>query len=535
MKIYIQSPAFNYVEALNQPKKDKEKYLYLLSLLSFKNEYRNLSSKILEKALGKNPKKGISYKAVINNLTESGVIQCDNKRKKGVKSFGYKLTDTYFNQSLVEYTLGKRLSNLVDMARTNQFNLLPEYIRIMKRNLADLTVGGLPIINKRITRSRTGRVYNYLTNIKREFRYKLLWKDTESLVEFDLAGAQPYILGLIVSAGLGFNSMDECLPDDLRQYLELCQSGQVYQYFADRLKIDISGESGRNKFKQRFYNTYFFNTQYTVVNSSPIGTIFKTDFPSIHQHIIDNFINKGKTLASHLQRVESALVIDTIYKGLVEAGIWSATIHDSIVCKESDADYVFSLINSIIRTNIIPCIIKRNDWLTIHTFENSKVGHIEGYTSTVHHCNNSKVGNIAEDRDIDSTIYVPTFSPMVDTFEMVDTVKRNKKELRKEESINRIKQAIKELEERNESISAYSIHKVSGISRRIVTKHLEAILDTVKADVYQVLENWNFADNGKITKEKIVLNTQYGLQMVNAIMKTFESIIESMNYCRTAA
>ncbi len=459
MKILIRKPAFEFIRSQNFNPTHEEKYLYFLSLLSQKNEFRNLSSTLLQRCLGKNKhSNGLTYKTIITNLIEEGIIQCDNKAIQGRKSKGYKITSVYFSGSRVQYEMkNTRMVNKIEIALIKKFEVLPEHIRQMKTNLAELTFNGRPIENKNVTRSRTGRVFNYLTSTKRAERRGLLWKASENLVEFDLAAAQPYFLGLMVAAGMGYKSIDECLPDDLRMYLELTSLGSIYKYFADKLGLDITDSVAKDKFKKKFYNTYFFNTKYAVVENSPIGLIFKSEFPTIHKFVLDRFISTKKTLSFNLQAIESTLIINTVYKALYDQGIWSATIHDAIICKASDAKDVSAIFTSIINQNISPCLISRKDWIgDVHTFEKNTLG--------------QQIVKTEEGEAGDSTIYI------VPSQQGVDSPDKNK--IKSLETIKKIEEAITQLQNDKKPVNAYAIHKMKGISRRIVTRHLEQILKT---------------------------------------------------------
>ena len=142
---------------------------------------------------------------------------------------------------------------------------------------------------------------------------------------------------------------------------------------------------------------------------------------------------------------------------MYDQGIWSATIHDAIICKASDAKNVSDLFASIINQNISPCLINRKDWIGyVHTSEINTLGQ---------HSMGTEEGEAG-----DSTIYI------VPSPQGVDSLDRNK--IKSLETIKKIEEAITQLQNDNKPVNAYSIHKMNGISRRIVTKHLEQILKT---------------------------------------------------------
>ena len=469
MNIYITKPAFDFIKTLNFREAHEEKYLYFLSLLSNNNEFRNLSSSVLQAALGKNKhSNGLTYRTIITNLIKEAIIVCDNHYISGKKNFGYIITKPYYSSTKVKYTLkNKRLANKIELATSSKFERLSEHVKQMKINLSELTLNGESVGTRNVIRGNTGRVFNYLTSTKRIDRKQLLWNNTEHIVELDLSAAQPYFLGLMVAAGMQFSSIDECLPDDLRHYLDLTSTGTIYQYFADKLKIDVSDAGAKDKFKKKFYNTYFFNTKYAVVVNSPVGAIFKADFPSIHQFVIDKYINTGKTLSFDLQKFESVFVVDTLYKTLVDRGIWSATIHDAIICKESDADAVYSIFKGFVDSNISPCPIKKNTW--------------------------------------DSFCPTPSIKNTLGQLKSITPAK-------------------------GDSSSTILCYPFSGISGQGVGQNKnDETKDKNRDTIYNTLMNWDFDTNGKITIRKVADVTNLAKKTIEKNWSSFKDIAESIN------
>jgi hypothetical protein len=458
MNLLICTPAFQFVKQKNFRKAHEEKYLYFLSLLSWNKEYRNLAAKILQSSLGKNGK--FTFKTIITNLTNEGIIECDHIRIYGKKAFGYRLTEKYYTKNKVTYTLtNKKFANGVNIAALKKFDTLPEYVKQQKENLAELTINGRYVSPRLTRRSRTGRISNFLTTNKKTIRDTLLYRNTEKLVNLDFSGFHPYLLGIIVCRGLGYISMDEAMPDDLRDYLENAEQGIVYEYFFDMSGEGYADDFDKDKYKKKFYSGYFFNDKYTVINKSKAGKLFKKLYPTIHNFIIENFINKHKTLAFALQVEESNLVVNTIYKQLFEEGIWAATIHDSVVCLKKDKERVRSLMESVINKNITPCYINEVEWegVCIHPEEN-----------TVKDIN--KKGE-QEERLYNSVTFSKVYTPQIQDSKPV----LNKNEIQKQTTRQEILLAIEQCKADNQPISALGLSKRTGINRGTITKHLNEI------------------------------------------------------------
>ena len=357
MEIYIQTPAYNWVVQQDFRPTHKEKYLYFLSLLSTKNKIRCLSSKFLKSSLGKN-KTSLSYKSIIVNLINEGIVECDWKIVPGKKSLGYKISNKFFTSQTVEYKLtNQKIINKVQYALMSKFDILPEYLKQMKTNIGDLTCNGIPVIVGNVKVGRTGRVYNMLTNSKRVDR-AFMYQNTNTLSELDITAAQPYFFGLLITSHLGILSMDEEMPDDLRNYIDLVVDGTIYEFIANKIGKDISNDSIRSKFKINVFKHYFFNPKFTSMSNTEIGKVFIEYFPTLHKFIVDNYINKNKTLAGELQNFESNFIINNIFKSLVDSDIWAVTLHDAVICKTSDSEYVAYLINSYINSFLFSVPVK---------------------------------------------------------------------------------------------------------------------------------------------------------------------------------
>jgi len=247
---------------------------------------------------------------------------------------------------------------------------------------------------------RFGRVHHNVSCLKRELR-QFLRVDREQLVELDISNSQPLFCGLTyfiwLKNGRSFNDLHSsnslsealrlkednlellisirsslnsirsslnskeqkkegkekgnplpCPPldivnNDAMKYLVLCEQGQLYEYLADKAREDISDNETRNRFKQKVFSHLMFAKRNHMGN--PLAKVFKQEFPSIYELIMDAKHKDRSRLAGWMQRVESDFVIDRVVKRFKgerpEAFI--LTIHDSVLTKKDDAEFVRSL------------------------------------------------------------------------------------------------------------------------------------------------------------------------------------------------
>ena len=459
--------------------------------------------------LGKNKRKKdcFTYTTVTRTLISRGVIECDSEKIYGQKSYGYKMTEKFYDNKPMDYELrSKKIIEKIETAQANKFNELPNYLKQMQRNLSEITDCSVEVGLKRISRSSTGRVFNFLTSSKRKVRHRFSWKNMEPLMDLDINGSQPYFLGLVVGEGLGFKEWEEEIPEDLNEYLFLCEDGCIYEFFADKLGKNIASAEARNKFKKEFYNSYFFNEKYNVMNNSDIGRVFKDYFPTIHNFIIKRFVNRKISLASQLQKRESSLVVDNVYRQLFEKGIWAGTLHDCIVCKLSDREIVKSVFQEALNQNITTAILKEKIWTDkskMLSQENLKTdcgNTVVGIGTPSKEKNNwdtinssfSNTNTNTTNRESISIILMPDYYVTygVNSGKLASMVSPlNKKELLFEKKRTEIVGAIEQLIREDKPVTQYKVRLSTGIHKETVRKHwkdLQLFIELKQEELYQL-------------------------------------------------
>ena len=189
-----------------------------------------------------------------------------------------------------------------------------------------------------------GRVHTNVTNLKRELRPTLHFRNGETLVELDIRCSQPTLLYGMLPKGAR-------AATDALEYLELCRSGDLY--------AALAGDMLRDDAKRAFFH---FLYSYPVethgrrrrIHSDPVkerarcrrdavGRLMAARFPTVNQFIVGTKRQRGHRGFSHeMQRLESGLVIDSVCGRLMRENpdISILTIHDSLLTNASSASKV---------------------------------------------------------------------------------------------------------------------------------------------------------------------------------------------------
>ncbi len=205
-------------------------------------------------------------------------------------------------------------------------------------------------------RCQYGRFHSSFTGLPKDIRRSITIEGSET-VELDIANCQPLIVGIL--AARQPTSTPNQTPTyhmahkmGLESYLKACSAGRLYEQILD----DCRGQSlfdwlpspyrhhhavdrplVRKDIKKQFIVMLFANNDTTV--RQPIFKLVKRRWPSVAQFIIDAKSKCYQNLARECQRFESQIMIDTV-AGELAREIPLVTIHDSIVCPQSDVDRV---------------------------------------------------------------------------------------------------------------------------------------------------------------------------------------------------
>ncbi|WP_342329908.1 hypothetical protein [Pedobacter sp. FW305-3-2-15-E-R2A2] len=199
------------------------------------------------------------------------------------------------------------------------------------------------------------RVYNNLTNLKRELRNYVSFNG-KPLMMTDISNCQPLLSVAFVKKEFriisGFG--ESGLHDDIKHYQELTESGMFYEYLLEK-----SGYMGdRGKFKKDFFAQVFFSK--VVKYSMPIKDVFIQEFPNVYMLINRLKRENFKNFSIGLQRMEAGIMIDTVAKKMIKQGKCVLTLHDAIVCdNETDLELAEKLISDAMAKHYITPKFKR--------------------------------------------------------------------------------------------------------------------------------------------------------------------------------
>ena len=130
--------------------------------------------------------------------------------------------------------------------------------------------------------------------------------------------------------------MTENWADDVKEFVELCEQGVLYDDLMRRLNIP---PRRRDSFKRLFYTQVFFGR---IKTTGRVRELFARDFPTVYKAINDLKRKDHRQLAYLLQAHESKIMIDIICRKILDElpGTVIATIHDSIMTTPDKADEV---------------------------------------------------------------------------------------------------------------------------------------------------------------------------------------------------
>lgn len=185
---------------------------------------------------------------------------------------------------------------------------------------------------------RTGqRLHNNLTNLYRGIKQFLTYgEERENLVQWDIKNSQ------LVFMYSEFMDKPNIPKSELEKFAQLvCEQG-FYEYFADKLNIDISTSDKRSSFKKILFRDLMFGKN--KIWFSKIEKLFKEAYPNIFREM--RYIKKDNhnQLAILLQRAESTFIFNCVEELMVD-GIPLLTIHDSIATTIGNEDKVLEVIN----------------------------------------------------------------------------------------------------------------------------------------------------------------------------------------------
>ena len=203
-------------------------------------------------------------------------------------------------------------------------------LEIMYTHSIEQIINGNFYANRNETNNRLD--YN-MTGLKKKL-FPFLYLDGELTEELDIKNAQFAILSNIPTFKL-----DE-------KFIEVAQSGQLYEFIGS--KFDMT----RDQVKEYLIVVAFGEVEH---HQKALNELFPTTMKSI-----SDFKNKFgyENFSVMLQKAESNLMIDGVYKLLYDNNIKTLPIHDSVRVKASDAVMVKRMMENFFIEKEFKCALK---------------------------------------------------------------------------------------------------------------------------------------------------------------------------------
>lgn len=316
--------------------------------------------------------------AVIRALVDGNVIE-EAPHCAGVKAKGYRLANRFLGDRCVRVpAMDPRLIERLERERDrldeeqpqsewlpihhdlereqHHVTIAPEAEQLVDtlpthtRLCQDVLVSNLRHRSLPFTVSRTGRVFNSITGLKRELR-RTLRIERRPVGSVDIVCAQPGLLALMLSRQFHPSGVPKprttykltdsvCsstgpLPADTARFVNRVGDGSFYQVLVDKTGFD------RETVKLGFLRDVLAKKgRYP----SAVESAFAAEFPTVHAAIREiNAADHGE-LIRRLQGMESWLVVELVAPRLLSAGCHAVTLHDAIFAradKVSDVEAAF--------------------------------------------------------------------------------------------------------------------------------------------------------------------------------------------------
>jgi len=299
---------------------------------------------------------GMRYHLLFEYLMENGIIQkTRNYSTESGASNEYKLKirlDEVITHNSTDFVLNKKHRILWEKRRNDVINeKSPIPVSIRKKILDDLYSVTLrdfdesvQTINKLITHNPRkyvknlmmltslynediywefddhGRFHSNLTSLMREIRDDQLLIDGEQIESIDIKTSQPFFLVQLMKRDWLINDQRE-----FQHFIHLVEDNDLYNHFVHRYPDRFKD---RNSVKPMVFRCLFDEGKYNHIYKE----LFREEFPDIYEFLQNYHVNYGESLWKTLQRMESKLIYDTIYKSIIHQFpyIKLFTVHDSI-------------------------------------------------------------------------------------------------------------------------------------------------------------------------------------------------------------
>lgn len=368
---------------------DRKYVAYLLNTIKWKRVcwdadrrgYSRLKTAYLRRVIPAEP-----LSRIIDKLESIGVIEIDHRFVPGKKSKGYRLAPDFWKSKRIICRNSRMIRAVRSMYETEQSTQTPVHRwldsqldrveidldrareMISKMSPADKTripVDAYRAIladtcemiyhgDHRAHADRFGRYHSGITRLAKPLR-QCLSVDGHSFINLDVANSQPLIAGILATEfhGSRFRAARLCdrrfattvnpyrrrlpkvatttIADDLLEYVELCESGLLYESF-------LHDGLSRDRVKRALLTAMYGRNHW----QDPIKTEIERRFPSLAEMLRRLKQRDYRHAARLMQNVESTVVIHTICGQIMreKPNAPICSIHDSLMTTPPYVDYV---------------------------------------------------------------------------------------------------------------------------------------------------------------------------------------------------
>lgn len=179
--------------------------------------------------------------------------------------------------------------------------------------------------------AKAGRIHTNLTNLRSELR-QYIRLDGKRIIGRDLVSSQPVFLSCLLLERYA----DEVMPDDVRDFIQLCIDGgmegrpDIYNFIKQQNKL----KETRKEVKITFYEKILFGKTPTR-NHPKVTKAFKKIFPLVWAFIVELKGDDHAQLAIALQSLESRMFICAAAE-VMGRGIKVLTLHDALYIQANE-------------------------------------------------------------------------------------------------------------------------------------------------------------------------------------------------------
>jgi hypothetical protein len=316
-----------------------------------------LDNQVIEKEPVARGRKGyvVGAKSISYRFTEryrnAGIIDVgyvDEKFEKKVaqltKEFAMgKMDLTVKANAFIQFNLQELRINLIGANQHLQKLLAEGKISLEKANVGTVRAQAIRDQEWFCVRDVTGhRIHNNWVTLNKQLKRFCYIETGEQLVNIDVRNSQPVILAILLKG----HYRGKEIPQEVREYISLCESGQLYENLAKDSGIDVEDEEQRTSFKKTLFKTIFYGRNEDAEKYSEWQS-FKFKFKNVASFITNFKAKDYKALSITLQRLESEIILEGVITKIAKdhspESFFALTIHDSITTTSDNAAYVTTL------------------------------------------------------------------------------------------------------------------------------------------------------------------------------------------------